>query len=79
MFIVLFVFLGLDVNNGQLLPDIYVIFVLCLNQLKCPINTRLLPHVEAPVINSHEWMKRGERLEEENATTGPQEGAALPL
>ena len=46
----LFFSLGIAVNNGQLLSEISVIFLLCLNLLKCPINTRLLPHVEAHII-----------------------------
>ena len=46
----LFFSLGLAVNIGQLLPQVYVIFLLCLNLLKCPVNTRLLPNVEAHII-----------------------------
>ena len=46
----LFFSLGLAVNNCQLLPEISVIFLLWLNLLKCPVNTRLLPHVKAHII-----------------------------
>ena len=46
----LFFSLGLAVNNGQFLLEISVIFLVFLNLLKCPINTRLLPHVEDHII-----------------------------
>jgi hypothetical protein len=56
---ILFVFLlGLAVNNGQLLREIYVIFLLCLNLLKCPTNTRLLPHFEARELNKNPFNKQ---------------------
>ena len=45
----LFFSMGFAVKNCQLLPEISVIFLLCLNLLKCPVNTKLLPYVLAQI------------------------------
>jgi hypothetical protein len=41
--------LGLPVKNGQLHTEIFLIFLSCLNLLKCPINKKLLPRVKAHI------------------------------
>jgi hypothetical protein len=41
----LFFSMGRAVKNDQLIPEISVIFCMCLNLLKCPINTKHLPYV----------------------------------
>jgi hypothetical protein len=46
----LFFSLGLAVNNGQLLREISVIFFVVPESTKMSNNTRLLPHVEAHII-----------------------------
>ena len=46
----LFFSMGRAVKSGQLLPEISVIVTMCMNLLKCPINTKLLHYVLTHII-----------------------------